>query len=899
MEFLFCLIVKPIQLLIEYLFNGIYYSSFNITLTILLLSFIISVLCLPLYLRADALQEEENEIQKKLSKRVRVIKENFKGDERQFLLQTYYRQNNYHPFMGLRLSLSLLLQIPLFLAAYTFFSNLTLLKGMSLGPISNLYMPDGLLKFGEFSINLFPILMTVINLWAGFIYAKDKSFKENKVLILMSLIFLILLYNSPAALVIYWTFNNVFSLIKNVCLRVLSHKDFIIYVGIFSFFVYTIYSCAGWRPNAIPAAILAIVMICRLKPVRNFTLNFDYKNLYLLSILSCFILLGLFIPSNVVASSPIDFIFTNPDDPVNILKFVGTIFAGVFIFWGLWIYYFSNVKLRKILSLCLCLFFVFSLINLLIIKMPAAILKNTLVFETNDISSSYIFNPIACRIILVLCLAIPVLLVLKNKTGLLNKILIFNIITCFILSGSNYINIKNTIHSYLNTKKDKTNVFKKCINLSQSDKNVMVIFLDRAINSYLPIIFDEYPKLYEQFEGFTYYPNTLSYAGYTLFGYLPILGGYEYTPFRIDESNEIFDNKFNEAQAVLPVIFRLNNFTSKIINPLSRDGWLAGTADNLDLNSQYLQKHSIEVIKTPETIIDELEENIHPIDNSIAKRNMVYFSIFSSLSPQLRLRCYEKGNYHNPEGHVTKKQYSEEFLKNYADLLYLPEFTEFSQIGNTFTVFNNKFTHSASLLNYPNYDLGTENDINYDPPIPAKDYHSLSHYHVNAAALRLLGNYMDFLKENKVYDNTRIIIVADHGFTFGIKNPRLGEFESENLFFFNPLLIVKDFNSRGEFKTSDEFMTNGDVPLLATKDLIKNPVNPFTHKLMTDKDKRKGILIKNDNKWMPMDYAGKKQILEPADKFHYVKDNPLNHNNWTLNIPYSKAKIIFNKTKGD
>ena len=96
--------------------------------------------------------------------------------------------------MGLRSSLSLLLQIPFFLAAYTFFSNLTLLEGMQLGSISDLSQPDKLISLGKFSINLFPILMTVTNLWAGFIYAKDKRFKENKVLISISLIFLVLLY---------------------------------------------------------------------------------------------------------------------------------------------------------------------------------------------------------------------------------------------------------------------------------------------------------------------------------------------------------------------------------------------------------------------------------------------------------------------------------------------------------------------------------------------------------------------------------------------------------------------------------------------------------------------------------------------------------------------------------
>ena len=39
----------------------------------------------------------------------------------------------------------------------------------------------------------------------------------------------------------------------------------------------------------------------------------------------------------------------------------------------------------------------------------------------------------------------------------------------------------------------------------------------------------------------------------------------------------------------------------------------------------------------------------------------------------------------------------------------------------------------------------------------------LAHYHANAAALLRLGEWFDWMREQGVYDNTRIIIVSDHG----------------------------------------------------------------------------------------------------------------------------------------
>lgn len=40
----------------------------------------------------------------------------------------------------------------------------------------------------------------------------------------------------------------------------------------------------------------------------------------------------------------------------------------------------------------------------------------------------------------------------------------------------------------------------------------------------------------------------------------------------------------------------------------------------------------------------------------------------------------------------------------------------------------------------------------------------VTHYQSNMAALLQLGEWFDYLRDNGVYDNTRIILVADHAF---------------------------------------------------------------------------------------------------------------------------------------
>ena len=49
----------------------------------------------------------------------------------------------------------------------------------------------------------------------------------------------------------------------------------------------------------------------------------------------------------------------------------------------------------------------------------------------------------------------------------------------------------------------------------------------------------------------------------------------------------------------------------------------------------------------------------------------------------------------------------------------------------------------------------------------------------------------------------------------------------QDMDFYFPLLMVKDFDSKG-FTVNTESMTNADTPAIATKGLIDNPTNPFT-----------------------------------------------------------------------
>ena len=209
-------LLGPLKLVFEVIFQIANRFIGHPGLAIIVLSLIMNILVLPLYKRADAMQEEARDIEMKLKKGVDHIKKTFSGDERMMILQAYYRQNNYKPTDALNGSVSLLLEIPFFMAAYQFLSHLNVMNGVSFGPIADLSAPDGLLVIGGIAINVLPVLMTTVNVISSAIYLKGFPLKTKIQLYAMALFFLVFLYESPSCLVFYWTLNNVFSLVKTI-----------------------------------------------------------------------------------------------------------------------------------------------------------------------------------------------------------------------------------------------------------------------------------------------------------------------------------------------------------------------------------------------------------------------------------------------------------------------------------------------------------------------------------------------------------------------------------------------------------------------------------------------------------------------------------------------------------
>ena len=217
LDFIYTLFIAPL----EYWMHAVLVWGFDKTAhwgeAIILMSLAVNFVILPIYMKAESWQEEERKLRKSFEAKEKMIRRAFTGQERFAMISTMQRQAGYSPFLALRSSVGFFLQIPFFFAAYHFLSHFEPLNGVSFWVLTDLSKPDGLIRLGDWSVNVMPFVMTAVNLISALVYTKNLSRKDKIELYGMAAVFLVLLYDAASGLVLYWTCNNIFSLGKNIC----------------------------------------------------------------------------------------------------------------------------------------------------------------------------------------------------------------------------------------------------------------------------------------------------------------------------------------------------------------------------------------------------------------------------------------------------------------------------------------------------------------------------------------------------------------------------------------------------------------------------------------------------------------------------------------------------------
>ncbi len=844
---LYYLVIYPIELIVSIVYWVINWICQNQGFAIIGVSLVVNLLSYPLYKRADAIQEGERNKQESMTKWNDHIRRAFKGDERIMMRTAYYKIEHYQPYYALKSSVSLLLQIPFFIAAFHFLSNLSDLQGIRFLMIPDLSAPDSLIRIGGITLNVLPILMTLINFVSSAIYTKDISWRNKWQLYVIAVIFLVLLYDRPSGLVLYWTMNNLFSLLKNI-----------------------------FRKLLLP--------ILEKKKEKKTTSEkkdqetpFRYRD-FLPGLLLLAVLMGLLIPSAVVGASPQEFVDADVNtNPLIYVYYTFLVSAGMFLLWFTVFYALATEKAKKILGfavLCLC---GVALADYMFFGRHLGNMSAFLVFDNEPV---YGMTEILINIGVLLGIIICFIILWNKYRSLVTKILIVGAISLIFMVIPNVIKTNRVIADTGYIRSDKIDVTSdQILHLSKRGKNVVIIMLDRAVGVYAPYIFAEKPELNEKFSGFTCYPPTISFGRYTHFGTPALFGGYEYTPEEINKrANETLASKQNEADLVLPVLFAQNGFDTTCCDPIYVNYHYAG---DLSIFETYPEINAY-LTRNP---------NAQPHQQARSEyRKKIFFmySVFKAAPVFMQSKIYMHGSYCLFLDNDDTNNFRESaFMESYEVLENLTSMTTVQDSeANTYFSLVNNLPHEPLELQLPEYipsenvdNTGLETGERTDDNGNVFYLTDAKNYHVNMCSLLEIGKWLDMLKENGVYDNTRIIIAADHG----RKYDKYEQYHLKGLYYTNdviPLLLYKDFDAT-EFSISDEFMTNADVPTLAVDNLIENPVNPFTGNLIDDSGKKERPQpVFFSNKWDILTNNG--NTFQAGD-WYTVHDNVYDLDNW---VPY-------------
>lgn len=885
LEIIDALLLRPLQTLFELIYCNANDIIGNPGLSIIALSLFMNILVLPLYNKADALQEEERQMEARLQKGVAHIKKTFRGDERMMILQTYYRQNDYKPTYVLRSAVSLMLEIPFFMAAYRFLSGLQLLQGVPFGPIADLGKADGLLHLGGLSVNILPVIMTAVNLVSCVIFTKGAPKKTKIQLYGMAVFFLFFLYDSPSGLVFYWTLNNIFSLGKTIFYKLKNPWKIVkpiggligaaLAVGVLAFY-HAPRPVVKTGAVLIGAALQLPWLLDRRRKKTTVVAKKEYHpngGLFAACGLFLALFIGAYIPLSVIVASAQEFV--NIQQYRNPLWFVASGFCiafGLFVIWLGIFYRLADPKGKVRLETVLWIFSGVAVLDFMLFGRNLGMLSSTLVLNGG---LSLEIREILINICAVAGIGALLYIVYRKLSGLALRLMTVVILAAAIMIPGNAVKVNQQVSSMKEVMESGAGT--PSYTMSKDGKNVIVVMLDRGMGEFLPYLFQEKPELKEQFSGFTAYTNVVSTGAYTNFGIPALVGGYDYTVENINKrTEESLKDKQNEALRVMPVLFDENGYDVTVFDPTY---------------ANYKQYPEVKIYADHPNIKGYVTKGYYMSEDTLQTwmssnmRNFFLYGLMKASPLAVQKYIYGDGRYNSGStvefgrsvdqvkvnSHVANGM-DTLFMNTYNVLTQLPQITKYEQTGNTFLFMTNETTHEPILLQEPEYvpqnlvdntqydeehmDRFTVNGVTLDMDSGWK----YGHYQVNMAALIQLGNWFDQMRQNGVYDNTRIILVADHGRDLQVNPNRFlpDGFDTDFVF---PLLMVKDFNAEG-FSFSDDFMVTADVPALATENLIQDPKNPFTGNPISSAYKEENpvyvfysdecdILINNGNQFLP------------------------------------------------
>ena len=200
-------------------------------LTIVVFSILLKLALFPVHTAVARMQDEVSRVRSMLEPRLAEIKANYDGEEAHNRVMAAHTTLGVTPFYSLKPLLGVLVQVPIWIAVFNALGEMPQLAGQSFLWIDDLAYPDVIAVipfdvplFGA-TVHMLPFVMfgvTFLSVWTlrNDLWSKTERTRQKRNLCWMALAFLLLLYPFPAAMVLYWTLNNLLQLFAQLLIRI-------------------------------------------------------------------------------------------------------------------------------------------------------------------------------------------------------------------------------------------------------------------------------------------------------------------------------------------------------------------------------------------------------------------------------------------------------------------------------------------------------------------------------------------------------------------------------------------------------------------------------------------------------------------------------------------------------
>ncbi len=157
-----------------------------------------------------------------LQPQIKALQEKYKDDpvKQQKKMMEFWKENKINPMSG---CLPTLIQMPVFIGFFYMIRSAIELRGASFLWVTDLSRPDTLFLIPgiNFPFNLLPLIMGATMLWQARLTPPSPGMDptQAKIMRYMPLMFMVFLYNFSAGLTLYWTVQNLLSILQTKLTR--------------------------------------------------------------------------------------------------------------------------------------------------------------------------------------------------------------------------------------------------------------------------------------------------------------------------------------------------------------------------------------------------------------------------------------------------------------------------------------------------------------------------------------------------------------------------------------------------------------------------------------------------------------------------------------------------------